>query len=187
MLTLVTPSSALPVTLDEAKKFLKMDDITDDDDLITMLLGTAVSQVENVTGRCLLNQTWKQTFDEFPCDDDYCDLYRSKVTSITSVKYYDTSGVQQTLSSSVYELEAEEPAHIRLKPLQSWPGTDGRDDGIEITFVAGYGATAADVPAGLKVLVLIMTSWLYENRQAGEFPKDAIRSLAAPFVVPHAL
>ncbi len=183
MITQTSPASTTPVSLSEAKLFLKMDDISDDDALITMLISAATQQVENATGRCLINQTWSQTFTDW----DNLVLYRSKVSSITSVKYYDNAGVLQTLSSSVYELDGLEPSKVRLKPDQEWAAHDGRSDGISIVYVAGYGASSSYVPESLKLVVLIVLSWLYENRQGGEFPLSVIRSLCSGYVVPHAV
>lgn len=184
MITQTSAAATTPVSLTEAKLFLKMDDITEDDTLITILIGAAVQQVETAIGRCLINQTWTQTFTDW---NDSLVLYRSKVSSISSVKYYDADGVLQTLSSSVYEVDGLEPSTIRLKQDQDWPVHDGRNDGIQVVYIAGYGASASYVPESLKVLVLIVLSWLYENRQGGDFPVNVIRSLASGYVVAHAV
>lgn len=187
MLALITPASLLPVTLDEMKLYLKMDDIDTDDAVITLLLTAAVAQVEAATGRCFINQTWKQTFTNFPVSDLEWQLYRSKVQSITSIKYYDTAGVQQTVSSSIYEIDGQEPTSVRLKYLQTWPAHDGREDGIEVTFVAGYGATAASTPSMIKAVIQIITFWLYENRSGGDYPRETLQALVSSYVVAHVL
>lgn len=182
MIKLTSPPSGDVIDLAELKDFLRIDG-TDNDTLISVLLSAAVDYVEGATGRGLLAQSWKQTFTYF---DDIKSLYRSPVASITSVKYYDVSGAQQTLASSVYELVDEEPARIRLKKDQSWPATDGREDGIEIIFVVGYGAAAA-IPEVLKFAVRVVVGWMYENRQGGEFPRDTLNAILARHIVTHAL
>ena len=58
-----------PITLTEAKLWLKVDDSTDDD-LITALIIAARQACEDYTHRSLITQTWQMTLDRFPngCD-----------------------------------------------------------------------------------------------------------------------
>lgn len=187
MIARVTPPDTRAVSLDDAKVFLKMDEISSDDGVILLLLDAAIEQVEAATGRCLINQTWKQTFSSFPIGDDDWQFYRSKVQSITHIKYYDLSGVLQTVPSTVYEIIQEEPAGIRRKTGQSWPAHDGRADGIEVQYVVGYGNSANDVPAMLRIAAQIVLGWLYTNRGAGEYPRETLQALVASYVVTHAI
>lgn len=54
-----------PVSLAEAKGFLKVDD-TAEDGLITTLIGAARLHVEGVTGRALLAQSWRVGWCSMP-------------------------------------------------------------------------------------------------------------------------
>jgi hypothetical protein len=72
------------------------------------------------------------------------DLDIGPVSSITSVKYLDSTGAEQTLSSAVYTLISESlPPRLVLKTGQSWPATYSADNAVRIRFVAGYGAASA--------------------------------------------
>ena len=64
-LTEVTAPSVEPVATSEAKAFLRVDHSTQDT-LIAELVKAARTQVEQDTGRSLINTTWDLTFDEFP-------------------------------------------------------------------------------------------------------------------------
>ena len=56
-----------PVSLAEARAFLRVDD-TAEDGLITTLIGAARLHVEGVTGRALLAQSWRVVLDAWPDD-----------------------------------------------------------------------------------------------------------------------
>ncbi len=69
--------------------------------------------------------------------------------SITSITYYDSSNVQQTLSSSNYivELSTEGFGRITWASTATIPAVYDRPDAIAITFTTGY-ANADAVPPG---------------------------------------
>jgi uncharacterized phiE125 gp8 family phage protein len=177
-LTLITAPASEPITLDEAKVHLRVDD-TASDTLIGVQLQAAREQVEEYTRRALMPQTWELRADRFtalPCVTPVLTerastrseirLGRVPVTSVTSVKYIDADGVEQTLSSSAYaaDLTAYPPI---LAPAygESWPTARDERGAVRVRFVAGY-ADAASVPAALKAAILLILADLYANREA---------------------
>lgn len=160
--SLVTGPTSEPITLTQAKKQLEIaPSEADHDDHIELLIQAAREQWEHDTDSCLLTQTWKVNFETAYEDEIY--LPKRPVASITSVKYYDTSNVQQTLSTSVYGLDIANRA-VRLKHLQDWPTTVlDRWDTWEIAYVCGY-ASAALVPAIAKQAMLLLIGHNFENR-----------------------
>jgi uncharacterized phiE125 gp8 family phage protein len=64
-LVCMVPPSLEPVTLAEAKAFLRIEDSTEDQ-VVTDLITAARQYVENRTGRALITQTWQLTDDGFP-------------------------------------------------------------------------------------------------------------------------
>lgn len=158
---LVTPPVAEPVTLAEAKKQLELaSSDTAHDAHLALLIQAAREQWEADTDSCCLSQTWKVYAEEF--DDDEIYLPKRPIQSVTHVKYYDASNVQQTLSTSVYSLDDAARA-VRLDSLQVWPAVYDRFDAITITFVAGY-TSAAAVPAIHKQAILLLVGKYFENR-----------------------
>lgn len=157
-LELVTPATTAPVTLAEAKLFARVDDSTEDA-LMTEIVSAATKHVEEFTGRQLVTATWKLYLDDFP-DADVIQLPKSPLQSVTSVKYLDENNVEQTLSSSYYQvLTKDDPGAIELLPSYSWPSTYGIGGQVRIQYVAGYGA-ATYVPEGLKLAVkMIAAHW----------------------------
>lgn len=165
---LVTPPDPpCAVDLDDLKAHLNVD-INEFDVLIDSLGIAATKHVDGWTGilggLCLLTQTWSQAFENFPCGAAYVcprssvmkNVLRLKLApliAITSVKYRDSAGVQQTLSSSNYR--AQEDAlgwFIAAAPGVSspWPSSlQSRNDAIVVEAKFGFGG-AADVPEDLR-------------------------------------
>lgn len=181
------PTALTFLTLAEAKAHCRIDD-ADSDGVLTSLINAAESYLDGysgILGRALINQKWVQNYDSF-CDR--MNLPVGIASSISTVKYYDSSNVQQTLASSVYQLLTDDlGSYVTLKPLQVWPQPYSREDAVEITWVAGYGSAAANVPAAIRAAALLLVGHWYENREnvvigqtVAELPM-AVNSLLAPF------
>ena len=131
----VTPATFQAVTLAQAKKQneISTTDATHDDQL-NDLIRSATDEVQRDTGLYLCRQTVRVKTDEI-CDG--MQLQGHPIISITSIKYYDASNVQQTLATSVYNFDT---AHRRiyLKYTQVWPVAIARWDAWEITYLVGY-------------------------------------------------
>lgn len=167
-LTLQTAPASEPITLDEAKVQIGIaNGITYHDRYIENLITAARQKVEIDTGRAMINQTWDFVFDCFPLGLDAIYLPKAPLSSVTHVKYYDTSNVQQTMATTVYKtLTTREPGEIRLKYQQAWPFLYSEAGVIEVRFVAGYGTTATSVPAGLRQAMLMLMGHWFNNREA---------------------
>lgn len=171
-LKLITPAGTSPVSLAEAKAHLRVD-IADDDTLIAAMIAAATDMAEQHTGRALMSQTWELTLDAFP---EAFELTRVPAQSITSLKYYDTSGVQQTLSNALYSLDATDDfgyAYVAPAYDTAWPETQARVNAVACRYVAGY-ADAASVPQAIKSWILLMVSAMYENREAEAYSARAV-------------
>jgi len=161
---LITPPIAEPVLLAEAKLHLKIETTdTAEDDMITMFIKAAREMVEEYTRRALLSQTWELQVDSF--SEVVYPLEKTPVISITSVKYYDTAGTEQTLDVAYYILDqGEEPNSLLLASGYTWPQVRGFKNDVKIRWVSGY-ASSALVPAPLRAAMLLILGHLYENRE----------------------
>lgn len=163
-LSLVTAAAVEPVTLAEAKAHLRIEP-TDDDTLITALIVAARDWCESYANRQYIEATWKYTLDEsFP---DVIELPRPPLLSVTNIKYYDDDGVLQTMSASIYQVSISGVCGF-VKPAydQSWPAVREQYDCIQVTYKAGYGSAAANVPETAKVAIKMLVAHLYNNREA---------------------
>ena len=77
------------------------------------------------------------------------------------VTYNDVDGVNQTFDPSNY---TEGYDKITLLPGSTWAQTDSTQDCIQVAYTAGYGDTAASVPSQLKLAVMFLAGWWFENR-----------------------
>lgn len=154
-----TAPTVEPLSTDEAKAVCRKTD-NEENDLIDRWVKAGREQVQNWTNRTLLATTYKLTANRFPgtvwdtgrAAKPILRMPRPPFTSLTSVKYYNTAGTQITMTSADYQL-VQHPLGAYLLPAIGtvWPATqDEREEAVEVIWVAGYGATAATVPASLR-------------------------------------
>ena len=172
----VTPVSVEPVLLAEARLQLRMtaDDTTADDALITALITAAREFAEHYTGRALAPQTLEMALDKFPAGD--IDLDMPPVATITSIKYTDTAGVEQTVSAANYALSLYgESRRVTLAYGATWPDTRDIANAVRILYVTGYTAVPKAVKAAMLLDVELRYNKLTPNDQeAYEKARDAL-------------
>src|SRR4051812_10303685 len=111
---IITPvaEAGEPVSLKEANLQLKIGTGPDDmavyptDAAVQDMIPAAREFCEHYTGRALAVRTLEVALDAFPGDSCAIELPMSPATSITSVKYTDTDGAEQTLPDTKYALSA---------------------------------------------------------------------------------
>lgn len=157
-----------PVTLEEAKAHLRLT-TSDEDDLIEEAISAARDWCERYLDLAIPEQTITAVFDEWP-DDDHLDLPFSNLLSVTSVKYLDAAGVQQTLSTSVYGVDTyHTPGRIYLKANQVWPMPIAEEhNAIEAVYQAGFAEATTgvqDCPKSIKQAIKLLVGHWFENRE----------------------
>lgn len=151
-----------PVPLEEARLHIKADSDTTEDALIEAWITAAREVAEQYTGRALAVQTLEMALNDFPSEGcQVIELDMPPVASITSVKYTDAAGVEQTVASGDYALSLYGEA-CALAPTYGkyWPSPQEIPDAVRIRYVTGY--TVA--PKAVKAAILLMVAFLYENR-----------------------
>lgn len=105
------------------------------------------------------------TLGFIPNSTGIIDIPMQPLQSITNVKYYDQQGVLQTFPSASYVVSTGTTGRIQPAYTQVWPVAQPRIDAVQITFVAGYGDTAAAVSETTKTAMKMLVAGLYENRE----------------------
>lgn len=169
-----TPPTNLPLTLEEVEAHLKIP-ADSEDTYLTFLIEATRDFFEKYTNRTLINTTYKAFLDDFPgniayystcycCHDDNILIRKSKVSSISSIKYYIDDVLTTWNSSNYYFTDSNLYPVVLLEEDGSYPDVDDRRQAIEIIFIAGYGATEASIPDDIKMALLNHIAFLYENR-----------------------
>ena len=177
----VVPAADL-ISLAEIKSQCRID-TADDDTLLSVLIQAATDHLDGwagVLGRCLITQTWRQDFCDWPANGKLR-LPFPDVQSVT-VKYQDADDVETTMPSSLYELlEDTIGSYVRFRKDFTSPALyDDKEFPISVTLVAGYGSAASAVPDAIRQAAMILAAHWYENR-------EAVTTGPAPVAVPMAV
>ena len=190
----ITPPATEPLTLQQAKAQCRV--VTDDEnEAISDLIRAARSLCESEpsldsggTGRACLTQTWDLILHRFPnwgrgeawsVGDGVLvsggvapvRIPKPPLQSVTSVTYVDPDGVVQVWNPSLYTVETPsgdeaEPGSIAPVNGEGYPPTRTQPGAVTIRFVAGYGSTAAAVPAALTHGMKLLIGHWWVNRPA---------------------
>jgi uncharacterized phiE125 gp8 family phage protein len=180
----ITPPTLEPLSLAEAKAWLKVDS-TADDLLISALITAARVHVEKATRLFLLTQNWNVVADNWPCQRQWrgriVDLPLSPVQSVASITLYDDYDVPTIINPATYRLDKSQ-ANPRLIFSSVPPAPQRVAQGIEIALVNGFGDAAASVPEPLRQAMRLLVAYFYLNRGDATVPAPvSVQALIAPF------
>ena len=181
---MLTPPASEPVSLSDAKAWLRVDS-TAEDNLISTLIVSARLVVEQATRRFLLTQTWRILPDGWPSDVSL-DLPIGPLQSIDAIRVRDASGVAHNVDPATYVADAKrEPARIVFSSPPAMPTYPA--NGVEIDVTAGYGTTSDSVPQPLRQAMLMLIAGWHDNRGDVVFDPNGVllpapvAALVAPY------
>ena len=172
-LTRVTGPAKEPLTLEEAKAHLRVQNAAGDA-LIGRLIKAARHWAETYTARALITQTWELGLDRFPVGE--IEVPRPPLKSVESITYIDSVGGTQVLAAGKYRVDADsEPG--RITPVQggAWPTTRAVTTAVTVRFTAGYGAAGSHVPEDIRQAMLLLVGSFYEHREDIVVGETAVR------------
>jgi uncharacterized phiE125 gp8 family phage protein len=146
----------MPITLSEAKLFLKVD-TTADDSVITNIIEQVVMFAEAHTSRELRPNQWYGLTEEFESV-----LTKNPVSQIAQIDYIDENGSTAIVPQSSYQLKKQLlNSRVILSFGGVWPTDVGRVvDPIRISF----STSAHSMLPIVKQDMLRHIAWEYENR-----------------------
>lgn len=195
-LRLLKPPLEEPVTLEEAKGYLRVDGNADDA-LIKHLIKAARQAVEAYTNRCLIKQTWcfevNAGYASARADDHYVggmrlkgqggiELPRAPFIDLQEKPCFFKDHKNYELTS--YRLDTQGVV-ARLHV-----GCNAMDPKgfIRVIFHAGYGETPEEVPYPFKQAILMLVTSAYEHRSGANeinaqplFMNEAVTQFLAPY------
>lgn len=156
---LVTAPAAEPLSLADAKTFLRVEH-GDDDAIIASLVAAARNHVEALTRCALITQTWRLVLDRWP-DGGRIVPRIGPLRSLTAVRVFNAAGDASEIDPEIFVIDVA--AGALAAPAWSLPLPGRSVAGIELDIEVGYGA-AGDVPQRLLQAIRMMVVHWYENR-----------------------
>ncbi len=179
-LTVSTEPTQEPVTLQEVKEYLRLEDSIDERNL-QPIVEASRKYAEEYLNRALMSQTITLSLDTTSDMDDplwegmktgpymnshknYIVLPKSPVASVTSVVTYDDADTATTFAASKYYVDtAREPARIVLRTGETFPTALRVANAIVVIYVAGV-ASPYNIPEPIRMGILQHIAYLYEHR-----------------------
>jgi len=168
-LKLITTPAYQPVTVAEAKAHMNVEH-TGDDALIAVLIASAVDVAQLITSRQLVEAQYELVLDGFA---DQIELPGPPLLTVSSIKYQDANGVEQTLASTEYTVDADSLVG-RVYPAygKTWPSTRDVPNAVRIRFTCGWPMSAAGSPPvwtgpkSITTWILVRVATMYQQREA---------------------
>lgn len=180
----VTPPTAEPITLEEAKAHLRVSE-PDEDAGIERLIAAARGMLEQRTNRRMMAQTIEFAL---PAWGGFV-IPAAPFAALGGITYVGADGAPQVLDEALLYVDAyNEPAAAVLGVGEAWPALYPGSRPL-VRAVVGYPSADA-VPAELKAWMLLAIGALYDNRAsvvAGVsvtvLPEDFMHWLWHPYMV----
>jgi hypothetical protein len=197
-----TAPTAEPLSLQEVKEYLRVDDATDER-VVQPLITAARQFAEEHMNRALMQQTFTLMLDAVIDQDqplyegmrtapdlnyykNYIVLPKSPVQSVTSVKTFNDSDEATTMAATKYYVDTQrEPAKIVLRTGETFPTALRVANAIEVIYVAGY-TSAFTIPEPIRLGMLQHIAYMYEHRgdmYEAQGAPSLMKSLYAPYVI----
>jgi hypothetical protein len=197
--SIITPPTGQAVTLIDVKKYMVVDD-NSDDAMITDMIDAATEAVKQYLRVALLTETLELRMDGFPYGSDeslvglgagvhdmsvnyalggwdYVDIPWAPIQSITSITTYDIGNSASVFDAASYELDGN-TGRVFLNSGYTWPTSLRDRDAVHIRYVAGYGA--GSIPLPIVHAIREHVSRMYEARSLCPM-SDQCRALLAPY------
>ena len=167
-----TAPTLKPITLAEVRQHLNLETADAPDSYLNLLIDAAIARVDggkDGIGYAMLRQSWLITLDDFSWSYPIT-LPGWPVVAVTSIKYRDDDNDETTLPSSDYKLIKERTV-AEVWPVDAdgewdtWPDDrTARPGHVQVEYTLGASA-AADVPADLRMALLMMVAQWYMARE----------------------
>lgn len=178
-LKLITPPAVEPVTAEEAKGQLRIDDDdTTFDTQLDVLIHAARQWCEEYQNRAYITQEWELALDRWPCGR-YIRLPRPPLIEVESITVTNSDGIDTPYSDYTVD-DYSEPARI----IGMWPHSKlAETNGIVIRYEAGYGESPDEVPKKIRQAIMLLALHWFENGMC-EPPPAVLWLLAQDRVIP---
>lgn len=164
---IITAPTFEPLSVADVSEYLRLDDSPKDTLLISALITAARQHLENYLNRFIAEQTVELALTGWK---DKIEL-SAPLQSVTSIKYLDENGAEQTLASNQYIVDTySEPAAIYPAYNVTFPNLYDQENNVKIRYVVGFTSGGSPdsnpLPDPLKFAMMLIIGDLYANREA---------------------
>jgi uncharacterized phiE125 gp8 family phage protein len=182
---LITAPAVEPVSLAEAKSWLREDN-DDEDQLIQTLLVSARLTLEAWTRRFFITQGWRLVCDNWPFQKSGTQsitITFAPCRAVTAIRVYNINDTASLIDPTAYRVRIGDQGGCIL--FETPPKPPGRAlEGVEIDFTVGYGSAPSQIPEPLRQAILLLVAHWREHRGDDTalmaFPSTAM-ALCAPY------
>lgn len=169
--TITSAPSEEPITLAEVKEYLKLENSTLADNFLENIAIPAARQMFEEYTNYITIETTFETFDDFFFAQYVLQRtkFRPQIISpangLVAFEYL-LDGIFTPVDPTLFYVTREERySLVAFNDFESIPeNKDDRRQSVRIEFVAGLGATEAEIPAEIKLGLLQLVTYFNENR-----------------------
>lgn len=167
------PPATEPVSVAEAKAFLRVDG-TEEDGLIATLIASARSWVEHKTGLAIITRRVTERAPLRPNE-------QGNLALGPLVQFHGVLGWPLGAASVSLEATALTFASDSLRPRFGWRHAPSFHGDVEFDYEAGFGQSASQCPPLIRSVLLKVIAHSYLSRDGAPLPLE-IESVLAPFL-----
>lgn len=156
--TIKTQPATEPVTLDELKAQMIIEHDLDNTIIQSYGKGARI-WLERYLAIKFITTEIEQVFDDVHRVNH---LAYGPLIDVTKIEYYDNGYKELNVTPLIDTYST--PPRIMIHPDDTLPATDAVINRIRVTYTAGFGPTAADVPQVVKDAILLRAAGAYEKR-----------------------
>jgi uncharacterized phiE125 gp8 family phage protein len=164
----ITAPTYEPISAADVAEYIRVDDLAQDELLLEGMITAARQYLEQYLSRPIATQTLEEALTGW-ADPIVLD---SSLQSVTSIKYLDLNGAEQTLASNQYLVDTySEPAQVTPAYNVEFPELYAVPNNVKVRYVAGYTSGGSPdlnpMPKPLRFAMMLIIGDLYANREAG--------------------
>jgi uncharacterized phiE125 gp8 family phage protein len=164
----ITAPTYEPISAADVAEYIRVDDLAQDELLLEGMITAARQYLEQYLSRPIATQTLEEALTGW-ADPIVLD---SSLQSVTSIKYLDLNGAEQTLAANQYLVDTySEPAQVTPAYNVEFPELYAVPNNVKVRYVAGYTSGGSPdlnpMPKPLRFAMMLIIGDLYANREAG--------------------
>ena len=164
----ITAPTYEPISAADVAEYIRVDDLAQDELLLEGMITAARQYLEQYLSRPIATQTLEEALTGW-ADPIVLD---SSLQSVTSIKYLNLNGAEQTLAANQYLVDTySEPAQVTPAYNVEFPELYAVPNNVKVRYVAGYTSGGSPdlnpMPKPLRFAMMLIIGDLYANREAG--------------------